>query len=76
MTKWEFENATVVTLAQLGRLAGVERRRVRRILASDHVPLLRTGNRHCVCPRVLARLMPDFYAAIVDKLPMLADDVA
>lgn len=65
MTRDAFEDAPMVTLAQLGRLVGLDRRRLRRILAGDGVPLLRTGNRHCVCPRSLRRLMPDFYEALV-----------
>lgn len=73
MTKWEFENATVVTLAQLGRMSGIERRRLRRLLASDSVPLLRTGNRHCVCPRDLARMMPGIYDAVMGRLPVVAE---
>jgi hypothetical protein len=73
MTKGEFEDAAVVTVAQLGRMAGVDRRRLRRLLAGDRVPLLRTGNRHCICPRDLARVMPGLYDAIMRRLPLLVD---
>lgn len=73
MTKFEFERASIVTLAQVGRISGIERRRLRRLLVGDKVPVLRTGNRHCICPRDLARMMPGLYSAIVGRLPVIAE---
>jgi hypothetical protein len=70
MTRDDFEDAIVVTLAELERLVGVDRRRLRRLLTCDRVPLLRIGNRHCVCPRDLARGMPGLYDAIISRMTM------
>ena len=65
MTRSDFEGSLVVELAQLERVCGVERRRLRRTLAASGVRTARTGNRHVVCPAEIKRVLPAIYEALL-----------
>ena len=65
MTRADFEGSLVVELAQLERVCGVERRRLRRTLLASGARLSRTGNRHVVCPSELRRVLPAVYEALL-----------
>ena len=68
MTAADFEMLPVLTLGELARISGLERRRLRRQLMADKVPLRLRGNRWEVSRVALRRSCPDLYEGLIEKL--------
>ena len=68
MTPREFDSAVLLTIGQISRISGVDRRTVSRVLQSGGINVLRSGRRYLVERLALLKAMPAFYEAMVAKL--------
>jgi len=68
MTVNEFESLPMVSLGVLEDITGIERRRLRRQLLAEKVPVAKHGNKHVVARAALKRIVPDFYEGILERL--------
>lgn len=78
MTVEEFEALPRVSLATLQAVTGIDRRRLRRLLLADQVPLQKYGSQSrggrsawMVDRLALRRRCPDFYDGVLERLAAL-----
>ena len=64
----EFEKQVAISLGKLAELAGVPRKRFRRLLEAQGVRLLRSGRRVVVCRLELQDSAPKVYEALLQRL--------
>jgi len=68
MTVKEFELAVVFSMGELATLCGVPRKRLRRLLETNGVKLLRSGRTYIVSRIALAETLPDIYEGLRQRL--------
>jgi hypothetical protein len=68
MTASDLESAVVLSVAELASMAGMERRRFHRMLATGGVDIIRSGNRFLVSRTDLRDSLPKVYEALLERV--------
>jgi hypothetical protein len=71
MNAQDFELAVVFPLVDLARVAGMDKRRLRRLLESGGIRMHRLGGRYVVCRVDLRDALPAVYEAILQRVQAL-----